>query len=328
MNIQLQSMLDVYNQTADHPISYAVGYDISCKNHYYLIMDLLQIADQKMYQDKRYKKEQMAKKPQEFCRNPLAESISTESLKEKLFTILNNSNGEKKYAFLMTDVSNFHLINDYWGYETGTNILNFILKKMELFPQTLFVNRYHSDIFVVVIDITGEEHTAVKNRIIESNKQTTKEVLAAYPVNYLSLNTGIYYLENMEIPGEEIISHSNIVRIKAKDKLCGVCEYTREIALAEQKRADTIHSFKEALGRKNFKFISNQKSAEGSRKLPVQKYLSVGREQMETCGFQTVFFLFWKKPGRLKLWIIMFMKQHFNGWQTDGKKGLSCCLCP
>ena len=31
MNIQLQSMLDVYNQTADHPISYAVGYDISCK---------------------------------------------------------------------------------------------------------------------------------------------------------------------------------------------------------------------------------------------------------------------------------------------------------
>ena len=258
MNIQLQSMLDVYNQTADHPISYAVGYDISCKNHYYLIMDLLQIADQKMYQDKRYKKEQMAKKPQEFYRNPLAESISTESLKEKLFTILNNSNGEKKYAFLMTDVSNFHLINDYWGYETGTNILNFILKKMELFPQTLFVNRYHSDIFVAVIDITGEEHTAVKNRIIESNKQTTKEVLAAYPVNYLSLNTGIYYLENMEIPGEEIISHSNIVRIKAKD---------REIALAEQKRADTIHSFKEALGKKEFQIYFQPKISGREQKI-------------------------------------------------------------
>ncbi len=75
----------------------------------------------------------------------------------------------------MTDVSNFHLINDYWGYETGTGILNFILKKMELFPQTLFVNRYHSDIFVAVIDITGSEHTAVKNRIIESNKQTIKK---------------------------------------------------------------------------------------------------------------------------------------------------------
>ena len=67
MNIQLQSMLDVYNQTADHPISYAVGYDISCKNHYYLIMDLLQIADQKMYQDKRYKKDKWQKSHRSFA---------------------------------------------------------------------------------------------------------------------------------------------------------------------------------------------------------------------------------------------------------------------
>lgn len=55
MNLQLQTMIDTYNQTADHPLSYAVGYELSCKNHYYLIMDLLQMADEKMYQDKRYK---------------------------------------------------------------------------------------------------------------------------------------------------------------------------------------------------------------------------------------------------------------------------------
>ena len=33
MNIQLQTLIDEHNQTADHPLSYAVGYDISCKNH-------------------------------------------------------------------------------------------------------------------------------------------------------------------------------------------------------------------------------------------------------------------------------------------------------
>ena len=61
MNIRLQTLIDEYNQTADHPLSYAVGYDISCKNHYYLIMDLLKIADEKMYQDKKYKKQQRQK---------------------------------------------------------------------------------------------------------------------------------------------------------------------------------------------------------------------------------------------------------------------------
>lgn len=42
-------MIDTYNQTADHPLSYAVGYELELQNHYYLIMDLLQMADEKMY---------------------------------------------------------------------------------------------------------------------------------------------------------------------------------------------------------------------------------------------------------------------------------------
>ena len=74
----------------------------------------------------------------------------------------------------MTDVDNFHLINDYWGYEMGTNILNFILKKLELFPQTLFVNRYHSDIFVGIIDITGQDPAVVREKISAYHKQAIR----------------------------------------------------------------------------------------------------------------------------------------------------------
>lgn len=59
MNHRLQELIDAYNQKAEHPISYAVGYDVSYRNHYYLIPDLMKIADEKMYKDKRYKKQQM-----------------------------------------------------------------------------------------------------------------------------------------------------------------------------------------------------------------------------------------------------------------------------
>ena len=48
--------VDNYNLQAAYPISYAVGYEVSYKNHYYLIPDLMKIADSKMYQDKAYKK--------------------------------------------------------------------------------------------------------------------------------------------------------------------------------------------------------------------------------------------------------------------------------
>lgn len=259
MNIRLQTLIDEYNQTADHPLSYAVGYDISCKNHYYLIMDLLKIADEKMYQDKKYKKQQLAQKQQYLTKSGLAQSISSDSLKEKIFTILTNANGEKEYAFIMTDISKFHLINDYWGYETGTKILNFVLRRMELFSDSLFVNRYHSDIFVAVIDTTGRKPSDVKNRLEESNRQITREILKTFPINYFHLNTGIYYLKDTNTPAEQIISHANIVREKAKMELSGVYEYTSEVALNEQRRADTIHSFKSALMQKEFKIYFQPK---------------------------------------------------------------------
>lgn len=300
MNIQLQSLLDTYNQTADHPISYAVGYDISCKNHYYLIMDLLQMADQKMYADKRYKKELSACSKCKQSQLKLAESISTDSLKEKIFTILNNSSGEKKYAFLMTDIDNFHLINDYWGYETGTNILNFVLKKLELFPKTLFVNRYHSDIFVCIIDITGQEHKAVKDRIIQYNKQTTAEALEAYPINYLSLNTGIYYLDSPEIPSEEVISHTNIVRRKAKTELNGVCEYTENIAKEELQRAETIHSFQNALSNKEFQIYFQPKINGKTQKIASAEVLVRWRTEDGTLRYPDSFLPILEETGEIE----------------------------
>lgn len=56
MNLKLQGLVNEYNRTAEHFISYAVGYEVSCKNHYYLIMDLVKIADEKCIRIKSVKK--------------------------------------------------------------------------------------------------------------------------------------------------------------------------------------------------------------------------------------------------------------------------------
>ena len=104
-----------------------------------------------------------------------------------------------------------------------------------------------------MIDTTGYDTSEIKERIERHNTQITKEILQSYPINYFHLNTGIYYLKDINIPAEEIISHANIVRCIAKTKLSGVCEYTQDIAMREQHKADTIHSFKRALSQKEFK---------------------------------------------------------------------------
>ncbi len=323
MNIQLQSMIDTYNQTAEHPLSYAVGYELSCKNHYYLIMDLLQMADEKMYQDKRYKKQLQKNGPLAGRRNVLAESISTDSLKEKIFTILNNRSEEKQYAFVMTDVDNFHLINDYWGYETGTNILNFILKRLELFPQTLFVNRYHSDIFVGILDITGQEPAAVREKISSYQNQTIREVLDSYPLNYMSLNTGIYYLEDTDTPSEEVISHANIARRMAKETSCCVFEYNAELARAEQKRAETIHSFQNALAKKEFQIYFQPKISGKTQEISSAEILVRWLREDGTLWFPDSFLPILEETGEIESLDYYVYEAAFQ-WLADRReRGLS-----
>ena len=323
MNIRLQTLIDEYNQTADHPLSYAVGYDISCKNHYYLIMDLLKIADEKMYQDKKYKKQQLAQKQQYLTKSGLAQSISSDSLKEKIFTILTNANGEKEYAFIMTDISKFHLINDYWGYETGTKILNFVLRRIELFSDSLFVNRYHSDIFVAVIDTTGRKPSDVKNHLEESNRQITREILKTFPINYFHLNTGIYYLKDTNTPAEQIISHANIVREKAKMELSGVYEYTSEVALNEQRRADTIHSFKSALKQKEFKIYFQPKICGRDQTIASAEALVRWQRGKDNMWYPDMFLPILEETGEIQALDYYVYEETFawmNQRQKEGKK--------
>ena len=329
MNIQLQTLIDEHNQTADHPLSYAVGYDISCKNHYYLIMDLLKIADEKMYQDKKYKKQQLAQKQQYLTKSGLAQSISSDSLKEKIFTILTNANGEKEYAFIMTDISKFHLINDYWGYETGTKILNFVLRRMGLFSASLFVNRYHSDVFVAVLDITGCKSSDVKKQIEEYNRQIIQEILKTFQINYFHLNTGIYYLKDTSIPAEQIISHTNIVREKAKTELSGVCEYTNDIALNEQHCADTIHSFKSALKQKEFKIYFQPKICGKDQTIASAEALVRWQRENDTMWYPDMFLPILEETGEIQALDYYVYEETFawmNQRQKEGKRVIPVSL--
>ena len=200
----------------------------------------------------------------------------------------------------MTDIDNFHLINDYWGYETGTDILNFLFRKLEFFPQTVFVNRYHSDVFACIVDITGQNPHSFREKVIRYNQQTASEVLEAYPVNYLFLNTGIYYLENSAISSEDLISHTNIVRRKAKTELSGVCEYSEDIARDEQKRAETIHTFRNALAQKEFQLYFQPKINGKSQQIASAEVLVRWRKNDGSIWFPDSFLPILEETGEVE----------------------------
>ena len=52
MDLHLSTLVQEYNTRASLPLSYAVGFEVSYRNHYFLMDDLINAADKNMYQDK------------------------------------------------------------------------------------------------------------------------------------------------------------------------------------------------------------------------------------------------------------------------------------
>jgi ABC-type methionine transport system ATPase subunit len=92
---------------------------MSYRNHYYLIPDLMKIADEKMYEDKRYKKEHMSSAAPSisYSSSRHFHSVSSEYLIEKLHTILSNHKDQRSYAFVTADIQDFRLIPTMTVYE-------------------------------------------------------------------------------------------------------------------------------------------------------------------------------------------------------------------
>ncbi len=260
MNHRLQELIDDYNRGAEHEISYAVGYEVSYRNHYYLVPDLMRIADEKMYVDKRYKKRNLLQGQSECdtASGPLHD-ISTQKLAEKIHTALSNSKGRCFYALLMTDVRDFRLINDYWGYETGNLILDKVLQLMKNLENVRFASHFHSDVFVCLVDVAGMAPQEFIKNVEKCKAKMEEQVVSEFSVNYFVLNTGIYFISDEKKNPEEIISHANTVRRKAKENNTGVAVYDEQVEMMELRRADILNSFQKAIDEEEFQIYFQPK---------------------------------------------------------------------
>lgn len=60
MQHRLANLVHDYNNQTTLTLSYATGYEISQQNHYFMMEDLINAADKKMYQDKTRKNWQLS----------------------------------------------------------------------------------------------------------------------------------------------------------------------------------------------------------------------------------------------------------------------------
>ena len=259
MDLHLSTLVQEYNTRASLPLSYAVGFEVSYRNHYFLMNDLINAADKNMYQDKFYKKNSRTATEQQKQNPQVIPTVSSEYLAEKIRLIQSQAYGKLQIALISTDIENFHYINDKYGYPLGNEILNIVYEEMTAYSLSLFTARFFSDVFISIADVSKQTGDALREQIQALDQKICDRIRDTYHISFFRTNSGIYLIPNEEVTPETMISCANVARRIAKKLISHTCLYSPEINRQEKMQAEILHSFHPALENKEFEIYFQPK---------------------------------------------------------------------
>lgn len=258
---KLDTLVQEYNTRTTLPLSYAIGYEVSFQNHYFMMEDLINAADKKMYQDKASKKAAAIKKlsTEAHPGNAVISAMSSEALFEKIRQIQKCTGDTHSLALISTDIKNFHYINDKYGYSLGNEILNIVYEELAGASFTVFTTRIFSDVFVTLADTTDLTTETLLAQIKSLDQRISKRMRNTYHVNFFRTSSGICFIPDADASPENILSCANVARRLSKKMISPCCIYSDEIDRQEKMHAEILHSFHQALKNEEFQIYFQPK---------------------------------------------------------------------
>ena len=259
MILQLDGLIQEYNSHSSLSMSYAVGYEISYRNHYFMIEDLMNTADKKMYTDKAQKKMRaMDPAAVSGSANKVIPTVSSEFLIQKIRQFQTEEDAVANIALVSTDVENFHFINDKYGYSLGNEILNIVYEEIASAPASLFTSRFFSDVFVSIVDTSELSRNALLEQLRLLDRRICQRIQSTYQISFFRTNSGVCYISRNAVP-ENTISCANVARRIAKKMVSHSCVYSPEIDQQEKVQAEILHSFHQAIADEEFQIYLQPK---------------------------------------------------------------------
>ena len=255
---QLDDLVQEYNSHSSLSLSYAVGYEVSYRNHYFMMEDLMNTADKKMYKDKAQKKMLATCQTPAGTVNKVIPTVSSEFLTQKIRQFQHENNTVSNIVLVSTDVENFHFINDKYGYSLGNEILNIVYEELASAPASLFTSRFFSDVFVSIVDTTNLNRSALLEQIQLLDRRICQRIQSTYQISFFRTNSGVCSITRDAEP-ENTISCANVARRIAKKMVSHSCIYSPEIDQQEKLQAEILHSFHQAIVDEEFQIYLQPK---------------------------------------------------------------------
>lgn len=260
MILQLDNLVREYNNRSSLSLNYAVGYEVSYRNHYFMMEDLMNTADKKMYKDKAQKKMLATCQASDSTGiiNKVIPTVTSEFLTQKIRQFQNGNDTVSNIVLVSTDVENFHFINDKYGYSLGNEILNIVYEELASASASQFTARFFSDVFISIVDSTELSRNALLEQLQVLDQRICQRIQSTYQINFFRTNSGVCYISRDTDP-ESTISCANVARRIAKKMVSHSCIYSPEIDQQEKVQAEILHSFHQAITDEEFQIYLQPK---------------------------------------------------------------------
>lgn len=262
---QVKKLTAQSNKNRKIRLSFASGYAVSTKEHYYLADELLKEADKKMYQNKKLMKadnlfetDQLSKvldtqRVGNSQRDELTGVFEYDIFAEAVKKVFQIQNEGTKLALVSSDIYNFRYFNDFYGYQKGNNILRLFAEDLSNQEFCLCVHRIYSDNFAFLADVSNLSEGETVQMIRRWNAAFSERVNQTYRGSRLIVKSGICFVDHMGQSVEELINHANFAHKRIKQTRCDIKVYTAKLGEEEKKRFEIIYSFRKAMKDKEFK---------------------------------------------------------------------------
>ncbi|MFT4107890.1 MAG: EAL domain-containing protein [Lacrimispora sp.] len=261
---RVRELTDRFNNGRTIRLSYASGYAVSTREHYYLMDDLLKEADKKMYENKKMIKSldmdetgQISKildmkKNVLSDRDELTELYGYKAFMSIVRKVLQFSGSDAHLAIVCLDINNFGYVNDIYGRREGDNILKRLAAELNSQTFCLCAHRLYSDNFTYLADISGMSREEGMEMIQNWNKQFSRLANEAYKGARFIVKSGIYFISDPCETVETMINNAHYAHKSSKTSHQDIAVYCEALGQAAKKRSDIIHSFQNALEQNEF----------------------------------------------------------------------------
>lgn len=180
-------------------------------------------------------------------RDELTGAYLYKAFKRKVKSMLADFDESKAYAVSYSDISNFSLLNETFGFEEGNHVLReFARRILSGNEANVFVCRLEGDRFVVFS--TRDEREEIADRVSKVNTEFASYLAQRYPQSDFHITSGIYFLESPELPLHTMIDAANHARKSVKRQhhdSIGI--YTNELWERRSRIQDVIGSIHDAI---------------------------------------------------------------------------------